>query len=305
MFQILLMTFSITFFLVLFLEGAGLRFGFVDRPGGRKMQTVCIPRCGGAAFAVAIAVVASIFYFKVNWRWAELVGAAIVFSGGVYDDLRRQNSVLVKVLFQIVAIGIFCIWVDVPQPLSRLESVLLHTSIFFFVWGMVNSFNLMDNVNGLASGLSLVLLMGFGYLSWRSSGEVLFPFIVASAVFAFFIRNFFSGKIFMGDQGSQLLGYMTGVIAVEFLLRSYLQWNELRLLKFLLLLTIFFFPFVLDTTLVVVIRWFKKRPLYIGDQNHLSHQLIRFGLSSSQATLLLIAFQMLFFLLGFWSLSVL
>jgi UDP-GlcNAc:undecaprenyl-phosphate/decaprenyl-phosphate GlcNAc-1-phosphate transferase len=153
-------------------------------------------------------------------------------------------------------------------------------------------------MNGLTSGLSLILLSGLAIMFHEESPKFALYILAISAVLAFFIRNYFIGKIFMGDQGSQLLGFLVGALACEqMLLRGSLE-SMIPTICLPLLLSIFFFPFIFDTILVVWIRKKEGRPWYVGDQSHLSHQLVKRGKSPFLAVFILLVFQSICFGLG-------
>jgi UDP-GlcNAc:undecaprenyl-phosphate GlcNAc-1-phosphate transferase len=157
-------------------------------------------------------------------------------------------------------------------------------TVLWFVTVM-NAFNFNDNANGLCGGLSAIGALCFGIFS-AISGQYLvgcMAFLVAGSFLGFLPYNFPRARVFLGDSGSHLAGYLLSVLAI--LPHFY---NPHRLHRVAVLLPIFFLIVPLaDLACVVMIRWKLGKPFYHGDNNHFSHRLMRGGWSPAKAVLFL------------------
>jgi UDP-GlcNAc:undecaprenyl-phosphate/decaprenyl-phosphate GlcNAc-1-phosphate transferase len=291
------------------IRALGMRFGILDFPGQRKCHTTAIPRVGGLAIFVSLLLVvwgclfwlphiksmpllapfnhsfgALSNYVAVTKKlWALLVGATIVSAVGFIDDVKGvEFSPLFKFLGQIVAAlailpaGIYMDLFNFNPYLSMIISVI-------WVVGITNSFNLLDNMDGLSSGVALICSFIFFFLV-MIKGEffiaLLFSAIIGS-ILGFFQFNIRGGIIFMGDSGSLLLGYLLGALS---LMAHYVDVRDATIFPVVAPLIILGLP-LFDTFSVIAIRLFKGQPIYRGDQMHLSHRLVRIGMNMRQAVL--------------------
>ncbi len=286
-----------------------LRFGVLDFPGARKSHTAPVPRIGGMAIFAALVIVVwgsliGFRYLSLGWlsttfhqsilalaQFQQIlnklivlfVGASIVTAIGLIDDIRGVNfSPLVKLLAQVFAAAILLsagIYMDLFvffPPLSMLLSVV-------WVVGISNSFNFLDNMDGLSSGIAIICSCVFLALVMLK-GEFFIALLLGAlvgSILGFFQFNICRGSIFMGDSGSLLLGYMLGAIS---LMARYVDPTEASIFPVLAPLMILGLP-IFDTVSVIVIRMREGRPVYVGDQMHLSHRLVRLGMSKRQAVL--------------------
>jgi UDP-GlcNAc:undecaprenyl-phosphate GlcNAc-1-phosphate transferase len=213
------------------------------------------------------------------------VGITLLFVAGVVDDLRALPP-LAKLAVQIAAA------VLVVATGTRVE--LIHTPVvawalaLFWLVGMTNAFNLLDNMDGLAATLAAIAFVFFAIdaVSTHPNDTVLVLALAGACACAGFLpfnlRPHRKALVFMGDSGSQVLGFTLASLG---LLAS---WNvaESTVATFLLPILILAVP-VLDTTLVTVVRLLEGRPISQGGRDHSSHRLVRFGLSEKHAVLLL------------------
>jgi UDP-GlcNAc:undecaprenyl-phosphate GlcNAc-1-phosphate transferase len=153
----------------------------------------------------------------------------------------------------------------------------------------INSFNFSDNINGLTSGLAvIVLLISMVYLGAQFNLRyIVLGFIVVGGILGFMPYNFPKAKIFLGDAGSMFIGYWIGIILWPLGQGFFDGKNPLfgldNMIPPLLIMGIPLY----DAAFVVVMRWYEKRPIYLGDNQHLSHRLVRGGFSKTEATLIL------------------
>jgi UDP-GlcNAc:undecaprenyl-phosphate GlcNAc-1-phosphate transferase len=150
---------------------------------------------------------------------------------------------------------------------------------------VINAFNFMDNMNGLCAGLGAIGAFLFGIIA-AANGEYLVAltgFLMCGALLGFLPWNFPNARAFLGDAGSHLVGYLLAVMAI--LPHFYTKQNPrpLAVLSPLLVLAV---PLV-DLAWVVMLRTGARKPFWIGDTNHLSHRLVRRGLSQTRAVLVI------------------
>jgi UDP-GlcNAc:undecaprenyl-phosphate GlcNAc-1-phosphate transferase len=197
------------------------RFHIMDQPGDRKVHQLPVPTVGGIAFAIGAFV--SILWWgpKNSTMLAVLLGGLIILGFGVWDD-RANLGYRIKLLGQVVAAlavttigGIrfenipFLLDVELPMWIG------IPVTVFFLV-AVSNAVNLADGLDGLAGGLSFLTLCGIGYLAYLSNDSTVLlltvPFL--GGVLGFLRYNTYPARIFMGDSGSQLLGFIMGVLAI-------------------------------------------------------------------------------------------
>ncbi len=290
-----------------------LRIGAVDRPGARKIQTKPIPRLGGVGVAMAAGLtvllahvlegVDDVFIPVDLAAWTPmLLGGLIVFVGGVWDDIRTLSPG-VKLLFQAAAAGV-AIWFGV-----RIEELFFFGTgtwdlgmlaiplTFLWIVGITNAFNLVDGLDGLAAGLASIAAGTCAaiFLLRGDAQDAMLLVILVGALAGFLRYNFNPARIFLGDSGSLVVGY---VLAVTSITGSQKGATALGVVVPLL---VFGLP-ILDTLLSMVRRFvgglkmiqpykapLKQRVLaakrmFEADQGHIHHRLIALGFSHTQPT---------------------
>ena len=281
-----------------------VRTNLVDDPGHRKIHDQPVPLAGGfavltgillplAAGAVllkagAIKVAsAGLIVHGIDRRAMELAvlaaGAVAITLLGWLDD-RHELKPLPKFLGQLlVAVAVAAaskrITLFVPSE------IFSYTATILWVLTVINAFNFMDNMNGLCAGLGAIGAFLFALIA-ALNGEYLVAitgFLMCGALAGFLPWNFPQARAFLGDAGSHLVGYLLAVMAI--LPHFYTKQNP-RPLTVLAPLFVLAIP-LLDLAQVSLFRMLNKRPFWIGDTNHLSHRLVRAGLSRTRAVLLL------------------
>ena len=266
------------------------RFHFMDQPGERKVHQNPIPRIGGIAFGIG--AIGSIVWWlpKNDTTLAVLVGGLIILGFGVWDD-RANLGYRTKLLGQLVA-GVaitiggirfesipFLLDAELPMWIGVPVTVL-------FLVAVSNAMNLTDGLDGLAGGLSFLTFCGIAYLAYLSNNSTVLlltvPFL--GGLLGFLRYNTYPARIFMGDSGSQLLGFIMGVLAILLTNSNSGPFSPVLSL-FLLGL-----PF-LDTLGVSVQRLVEGRSPFIGDRKHLHHKLMKAGLSHYEAVTVIYALQ--------------
>ena len=276
------------------------RWGIVDRPGARKVHTVPIPRVGGLAMVIGVAVAALIVIpLEPSDRWF-LVAAGVLAAFGAADD-RFDLDYRLKLLGQLLAILIVVIAGDAQiHSITLDERVMLPQWLsipltVFFLVGITNAINLADGLDGLAGGTTFLCLGALAMLS-HSSGQLVtaaLSLAFAGAILGFLRFNTFPASIFMGDAGSQLLGFAVGVLSLR---ATQSGSSALSAATPVLLLAL---P-ILDTLSVMVQRVSEGRSPFSPDKNHIHHKLLALGFSHHEAVMVIYAIQADLFLLAYW-----
>ena len=267
------------------------RFRFVDQPGERKVHQHPIPSVGGIAFAIGSFV--SILWWcpPSSIKFSLLLGGSIILGFGVWDD-RVDLGYRVKLLGQLLA-ALVVVFIggirfeSIPVLAEYQLPIWIGAPLtIFFLIAVSNAVNLTDGLDGLAGGLSFLTLCGIAYLAYlsRDSTVLLLTVPFLGGVLGFLRYNTYPARIFMGDGGSQLLGFMMGVLAI-LLTDSTRGPFSPALSLFLLGL-----PF-LDTLGVAGQRLAEGRSPFIGDRTHVHHKLMRIGLSHYEAVTAIYAIQ--------------
>jgi UDP-GlcNAc:undecaprenyl-phosphate GlcNAc-1-phosphate transferase len=221
---------------------------------------------------------------KRAWQLAAIAfGAVGMTILGLLDD-KHELRPAQKFAGQLL-IAFIVAWAGVRITLFIPSLAFSYCVTILWLLTVINAFNFMDNMNGLCSGLGAI---GAGLFALVAAfhGQYLVTIIAlltCGALVGFLPHNFPKARAFLGDSGSHLVGYLLAVLAIlpHFINRD--QPNRLAVFSPLLVLAV---PLG-DLAWVVLIRWRKGQPFYIGDTNHLSHRLVRAGFSKTAAVMLI------------------
>jgi UDP-GlcNAc:undecaprenyl-phosphate GlcNAc-1-phosphate transferase len=279
------------------------RTGVMDDPGHRKIHTDPIPLAGGmavmtgllvgllagtvVAFAFSRFKVAGLFEYGLGARAVQVFSLVAGGLGMLWIGLRDDTSDLrpaVKFGGQL-AVALLVASAGVRITLFVHSVFFSYTITVLWILTVVNAVNFMDNMNGLCAGLGVIGAGCFGLIA-AGQGQYLvasMAFLAAGALLGFLPFNFPRASAFLGDAGSHLTGYLLAVLAI---LPHYYTARHPRRLAVLTPLLVLAVPLA-DMVWVVLLRWRKGQPFYVGDTNHLSHRLVRRGLSLVRAVVLI------------------
>lgn len=283
-----------------------------DEPNGRGSHTQNTPTLGGLAIFTGY-VIASMIFIDIS-RIPEIqyviAGSIIIFFIGLKDDITGVDP-LKKLIGQIIAAGII---IDLGNiRIMSLEGFLGIYEIDYFssavlslfvVIVIINAFNLIDGIDGLASGIGILTSSVFGFWFYLV-GAYQLSILAASLVGAlstFFLFNVFGhkNKIFMGDTGSLLLGFFSSVLALKFIALNSAMDNEFSMHTApVIAIGILIVP-LFDTLRVFTIRVLKKQSPFRADRQHVHHRLLTLGNNHLQAASILIGANVLFIGLVFF-----
>ncbi|MBN1353473.1 MAG: undecaprenyl/decaprenyl-phosphate alpha-N-acetylglucosaminyl 1-phosphate transferase [Candidatus Omnitrophica bacterium] len=252
----------------------------LDYPNSKKSHAHPTPLLGGLSMFLAF-FTAILITTDINRPLAGiLIGATMLMLLGVIDDKLGMMPKM-KLSGQILAA---LIAYKMGVRVVTFEDY--YTSMFFTsLWlvGITNAFNLLDNLNGLSSGIAGISSLFFGIIALLHSHiyVAILSFGLAGACFGFLKHNFPKAMIFMGDSGSMFLGFSLASIAI---LGS---WETDKIsLSLSLPILVLGYP-IFDTTLVTFLRIMEKRPVFIGGRDHSSHILASLGFKKTRAVLLI------------------
>ncbi len=280
----------------------------------RKVHTKSVPRLGGMAIFAGFIISILIFIDtqKYHFLGPFVAGLVILFFIGLKDDI-LIISPFTKFVGQILAASIIII--PGNTMITSFHGFLGINQIHWF-WGFfvslliflvtTNAFNFIDGVDGLSASLGSVAALFFGvwFLLVNQIQFFIISLAISAALFAFIRYNLFSkkNKIFMGDTGAMIIGYVISFFVIQF--------NQVDLaLKGLSVFYIYPAPAVafgiliipyFDMLRVIYIRILQHKKIYSPDNNHIHHLFLKLGFSHKQITLILVSFSVLFSVLCFW-----
>lgn len=259
-------------------RAAAHRFEWFDRPSQRKMHINPIPLLGGVAIYNAFVL----SFLMTNTREVlsqgvvVLIGSTLLVLIGFYDDQRGLGP-RPKLLAQVIAAALLVVG-DIHVALFTNYWLNFGLTVFWVV-GICNAMNLLDNMDGLSAGIAAIASLFFTLLA-VSQGQIWVSAVAASllgATLGFLRYNWNPATIFMGDAGSLLLGYLLAVLAIKLRFP-----NDSLTRTWMIPILVLAVP-IADTALVTVSRLRRGVPISSGGKDHASHRLVRLGLSVRQA----------------------
>ncbi len=258
------------------------RLGMLDQPGLRKAHRSPVPLLGGLAMYLALAIAFFAFGSR-DWRAEGLGimgGATLLFLTGLWDD-RYGLPVLLKLAAQVLAaVSVMLAGIQVRLfGLGWLDGALT----LMWIVGITNAVNLMDNMDGLAAGITLVAaLFFFAMAALEGQGLVAgLAAALAGSAAGFLFYNFAPAVSFMGDAGSLTLGFTLAVIGIK------LRFIHYPLASTWMAPIVVLGVLIFDTMLVSRSRLRRGRSIFQGGSDHTSHRLVQIGMSQPRAVLTL------------------
>lgn len=276
------------------------RWGLLDEPrDDRRVHLESVPRLGGVAIFLSVMIALSAVPFihnsltrslgAVRWKFlAVLLPSTLVFLFGVYDDLRGSKAP-VKFLVQaaagalLYALGGRIEVLSVPF-VGSIELPMLVGLALTIIWtvGISNAFNLIDGMDGLATGAALFacFVMMIVSLQLYNPFVTVISLALAGALIGFLRYNFNPASIFLGDSGALFMGFMLAALAVQGTQKAS------TVVAVVIPLLAFGVPMV-DTGFTMLRRFISGRPLFEGDREHIHHMLLSRGWSQRRVAIVL------------------
>jgi UDP-GlcNAc:undecaprenyl-phosphate GlcNAc-1-phosphate transferase len=261
------------------------RLGIVAKPKTDRWHKKPTAMLGGVAIWLSVIISVQFFIPHTVYSWVLLRASTFLFVVGLVDDIVHIKPYQ-KLIGQILG-SAYVIYYGLALPWTSSVVVNMALAIFWLI-GITNAINLLDNMDGLASGIA-VIAAGFLALSFVNTNqqvEALMMVAFAGALLGFLIYNSNPASIFMGDCGSMFVGFFLASSALVNVSggrsRSFLPVLAVPIL-------VLFIP-IFDTTFVTVLRKLSGRAASQGGRDHTSHRLVALGMSERHAVLMLYGF---------------
>jgi len=272
-----------------------LNFGSRYQDGQIRWSDEAKPALGGFAFyllfVIALFLIATIDFSNHDIGNRELIGMFIAVSLGFFiglaDDAYNTYPLL-KLLGQLTCANIL-IASGLIIPLT--PSIILN-SLFTIIWvvAIMNSLNMIDNMDGITSVISIGILLNGMLIAFLISGifttTMLLLALVIAAILGFLFFNWHPSRLIMGDSGSQFLGVLLAAISILSMWNFKNPTGEyFQIRQFLIPLAVFQLP-LFDTTTVIIRRMLRGQSPFVGGKDHTTHQFVFLGLNEESVTLL-------------------
>ncbi|MCF6463928.1 glycosyltransferase family 4 protein [Clostridium sp. Cult1] len=289
---------AISLFMTPIAKKLAIKYGAVDVPKDeRRVHNKPMPLMGGLAIYIAIIISSLIFLPKDRTLISIIIGGSIICISGIIDDIRGLSP-KAKLTFQIIA-SIVLILGDVKidaitNPFGKPGTLLLLNGFsipltIFWVVGITNTLNLIDGLDGLAAGVAMIASLSFLFVANKFSyiPIMIMSAIVAGSCIGFLPYNFNPAKIFMGDTGALLLGFMLAALSIEGVMKS------VATIAVVVPIIILGVP-IFDTTFAIFRRLLNGKSIAEADKGHLHHRLLNMGYSQKKTVLILYSISAIF-----------
>lgn len=261
------------------------RYGLYDMPNARKVHSNPVPTMGGIAI-VAGMMMSLFLWFPFDSQVGQIAfffSIAVLFGLGIMDDLRDLSAkykfiIQIGTAFLIALSGIRIQSFEGLFGIYELPVISQYTFTILAIVGITNAFNLVDGIDGLAGGLGFMSLVTLGMFLTISgdSNTALVAFALAGGVMAFLYFNFNPARIFMGDTGSLVLGFVISVLCIRLMQYNAIAADPALLHSPVFVLGIVLIP-VFDTLRVFAIRIWRGKSPFSPDRTHIHHLLTNAG----------------------------
>ncbi|WP_096202410.1 glycosyltransferase family 4 protein [Bacillus sp. FJAT-45350] len=271
-----------------------IKIGATDKPNHRKVHQKVMARLGGLAIYIAFLVGYIIVQPESPLMVPILIGSFIIILTGFLDDM-IELSAKWKLLGQIVAAcvvvfgGVQLQYINLPFIDGFNLGWLSIPITILWIVGITNAINLIDGLDGLAAGVSSIIIITITVLAMVDGNMfvVALGAIMLGSTLGFLVHNFNPAKIFMGDTGALFLGFMISVMSLMGVAKS------VTVFSIIIPIIILAVP-ISDTFFAIIRRIVNKQPLSAPDKSHLHHCLLRLGYSHKQTVLLIYAMSAFF-----------
>ncbi len=266
--------------------------GAMDVPkDNRRMHHHSIPRFGGAAIFVGMMVAMLIFARAHEDSMSAFVGCCIIFAFGVIDDIVTLKPVL-KLIGQIIAAAtVYAMGLKIEfitdffwDTGGNMMLGDIACCVLTIIWmvAITNAVNLIDGLDGLAAGICIISTLCIGYISYVHGQYVptIAMMIIAGSALGFLPFNFHPAKTFMGDCGSQLLGFAIAAFSIMGSVKG------ATIVVVVIPALVLGLPIV-DTAFAILRRVQKHQPISMGDKEHLHHRIMRAGYGQRRSVMLM------------------
>ena len=284
------------------------RFKLFDRPNARKEHTIPTPTFGGIAI-FAGTITSLLFWFKFNSHPSTItffISMILLCGVGIMDDLKdlaaRYKLVVEAGMASLLAVsGIRITSMGGLFGITELHIVAQYVITVITIVGITNAFNLIDGIDGLAGGLGFMSLVTLGIFLTISKdlNYAMIAFALAGALLGFLYFNFNPARIFMGDTGSLVVGFVIAVLCVQLMKVNAIYVPPIVPNIYVFTLGIVLIP-VFDTLRVFGTRIWKGRSPFSADKTHIHHLLTNKGYSHALAARIICVVHGFILILVYW-----
>ena len=287
--EIGVIAFIVSYILTPYIARVGKKENMVDHPGHRKVHEEAIPNLGGIVIFFGF-LLSLLFVVPIEGQYKTLlIGGVIILLLGIVDDI-VDLSPKHKFIIQLVPALLVVVYNSnlinsfIVHQLAGLDLLgyLIYPLLILWIVGITNSINLIDGLDGLACGVSIIALGTFLILGLLQNMEILNIITIALllSMLAFLKYNFFPAKIFLGDSGSTFAGFMLASVSALWAIKGE---NAFFLIVPVIILALPIF----DTLFAILRRYRGHRPIFQADQGHLHHRLLARGIEHKKVVILL------------------
>jgi UDP-GlcNAc:undecaprenyl-phosphate GlcNAc-1-phosphate transferase len=259
--------------------------GVIAKPKSDRWHKKPTAMLGGLAIWLSVAIGYFVFAPSSTYGWVILSASTFLFLVGLVDDLLNTKPYQ-KLIGQVMG-SAFVIYYGLSLPWTRWSSINVVLTIFWLI-GVTNAVNLLDNMDGLAPGIAAIAssFLAISFISTGHTTEALMLMIFAGALLGFLVYNSNPASIFMGDSGSMFVGFFLASSALVNLTGG----RSRSLAPVLAVPVLILFIPIFDTTFVTILRKVSGRAASQGGRDHTSHRLVALGLSERRAVWMLYGF---------------
>lgn len=266
------------------------RMKLIDYPdnSGLKIQKKPTPLAGGFVLIGSFLVTLSLYYHfsqrDLFYLSATFVVLVFVMIAGIFDDLHRLKAKSRLILYLIFS-GIF---LYIFHDLIFINVLFLAINIFLFAPGVITAINMIDGMDGLCSGLSIISMLTFLFVGLSAGNSILVALSIAGLVglVTFLVFNFYPAKMFLGSSGSELIGFLFFILIILSMQNTPYYYIPLRIL-------LVGIP-IIDMIRVMIIRYKNGKPIIHGDRNHIYDILLAKGFNQKKVWVIMIFGQLAF-----------
>lgn len=287
--------FFVSLILVPICKKVSIHIGAMDIPNERKVHKVPIPRLGGLAIYLSFLICYMLFGTITAEMLSIVIASFVIILFGIIDDINPMKA-RYKLIGQLISASIVVFYGNIVLKDAYLLDYYINFGslgpylTIFFIVACINAINLIDGLDGLASGISSIYFTTIAIIALitnRIGGlDITLSILMAGSTLGFLVYNFPPAKIFMGDTGSQFLGFMIAIISL--LGFKNVTFNSLVVPIIILAIPIF------DTLFAILRRFIKGESIGTPDKEHLHHQLLKMKFSTRTTVLIIYAIDIAF-----------
>lgn len=295
--KILLVTltcFLFVYLIVPIVKKIAEHIGALDIPNARKVHKIPIPRLGGLSIFAGFLFGYMVFCKQTNLINSILIGSFIIILTGIIDDI-KPLAAKIKLFGQTIASAIVVFYGNIL--ISSISAfgfyinfgLLAYPITILFILLFINCMNLIDGLDGLATGISSIFFLTVGSIAIFKSSQGLdfiLCFIMLGSCLGFLKYNAYPAQIFLGDTGSMFLGFIISIIAL-------LGFKNVTMTSVIIPFAIIAIPF-LDTIFAIIRRYLKNESITKPDKFHIHHQLLNMKFSHKKTVFIICFIDSLF-----------